>query len=124
MNKILYAVLLLAAVFCAGEAKANTLSELTGSYAYQDGNGGLELTKQDNALAVSINTANPSGNTCWYEGQCTMQNNELVCKSENSIDSEDIVTITVSDFKTLNVSAPSERFYCGNNAYFTGTYKK
>lgn len=124
MNKILYAVLLLTAVFCAGEARANTLSELTGSYAYQDGSGGLELTKQGNTLAVSITTANPSGNSCWYEGQCTVQNNKLVCKSEDSIDSEDIITVTVNDSKTLNVSASSESYYCGNNAYFTVTYKK
>lgn len=124
MNKTYYAALLLAAVFYTGEAKANTISKLTGNYIYQDGSGGLELTKQDNTFVVNIKTANPSGNTCWYEGQCTMQHNNMICKSEDSIDSEDIVTITANDSKTLNVSAPSEQFYCGNNAYFTGTYKK
>lgn len=110
----------------AHTACAANLSALAGTYKYANGTGGLKLTKQNNKLAIQLDTVvEPSYNTCLYEGICTEQKGKIICLNEDFKDDKELyVVITQIDAKTISIDSSGEYFYCGNNAYFTGKYVK
>ena len=85
----------------------------------------VEITKVNNSLTIMLNTASPNGNTCMYEGICSIINDKIICgNKETNSNNENVVIITPIDNKTISLESSMENYYCGNNAYFTGKYIK